>query len=143
MNQQQRPWLDAYPPGVPAEIDPDQYQSLNQLIDESMQAFRDKACYSYMGKEFSFGEIDAQSAAFAAYLQGLGLKKGDRVAVMMPNVVQYPVAVIGVLRAGLVLVNVNPLYTARELEHQLNDSGATVSARTIHAPTIWPLSSAI
>ncbi|PAT43066.1 long-chain-fatty-acid--CoA ligase [Vandammella animalimorsus] len=125
MNQQQRPWLDAYPPGVPAEIDPDQYQSLNQLIDESMQAFRDKACYSYMGKEFSFGEIDAQSAAFAAYLQGLGLKKGDRVAVMMPNVVQYPVAVIGVLRAGLVLVNVNPLYTARELEHQLNDSGAT------------------
>lgn len=125
MNQQQRPWLDAYPPGVPAEIDPDQYQSLNQLIDESMQAFRDKACYSYMGKEFSFGQIDAQSAAFAAYLQGLGLKKGDRVAVMMPNVVQYPVAVIGVLRAGLVLVNVNPLYTARELEHQLNDSGAT------------------
>ncbi|PAT34115.1 long-chain-fatty-acid--CoA ligase [Vandammella animalimorsus] len=125
MNQQQRPWLDAYPPGVPAEIDPDQYQSLNQLIDESMQAFRDKACYSYMGKEFNFGEIDAQSAAFAAYLQGLGLKKGDRVAVMMPNVVQYPVAVIGVLRAGLVLVNVNPLYTARELEHQLNDSGAT------------------
>ncbi|WP_343293382.1 long-chain-fatty-acid--CoA ligase [Vandammella animalimorsus] len=125
MNQQQRPWLDAYPPGVPAEIDPDQYQSLNQLIDESMQAFRDKACYSYMGKEFSFGEIDAQSAAFAAYLQGLGLKKGDRVAVMMPNVLQYPVAVIGVLRAGLVLVNVNPLYTARELEHQLNDSGAT------------------
>ncbi|MDO4724066.1 MAG: long-chain-fatty-acid--CoA ligase [Comamonadaceae bacterium] len=124
MNQQ-RPWLDAYPPGVPAEIDPDQYQSLNQLIDESMQAFRDKACYSYMGKEFSFGQIDAQSAAFAAYLQGLGLKKGDRVAVMMPNVVQYPVAVIGVLRAGLVLVNVNPLYTARELEHQLNDSGAT------------------
>lgn len=125
MNQQHRPWLDAYPPGVPAEIDPDQYQSLNQLIDESMQAFRDKACYSYMGKEFNFGEIDAQSAAFAAYLQGLGLKKGDRVAVMMPNVVQYPVAVIGVLRAGLVLVNVNPLYTARELEHQLNDSGAT------------------
>ncbi|RMX15971.1 long-chain-fatty-acid--CoA ligase [Vandammella animalimorsus] len=125
MNQHQRPWLDAYPPGVPAEIDPDQYQSLNQLIDESMQTFRDKACYSYMGKEFSFGQIDAQSAAFAAYLQGLGLKKGDRVAVMMPNVVQYPVAVIGVLRAGLVLVNVNPLYTARELEHQLNDSGAT------------------
>ncbi|PAT39858.1 long-chain fatty acid--CoA ligase [Vandammella animalimorsus] len=125
MNQQQRPWLNAYPPGVPAEIDPDQYQSLNQLIDESMQTFRDKACYSYMGKEFSFGQIDAQSAAFAAYLQGLGLKKGDRVAVMMPNVVQYPVAVIGVLRAGLVLVNVNPLYTARELEHQLNDSGAT------------------
>ncbi|PAT38168.1 long-chain-fatty-acid--CoA ligase [Vandammella animalimorsus] len=125
MNQHQRPWLDAYPPGVPAEIDPDQYQSLNQLIDESMQNFRDKACYSYMGKEFSFAQIDAQSAAFAAYLQGLGLKKGDRVAVMMPNVVQYPVAVIGVLRAGLVLVNVNPLYTARELEHQLNDSGAT------------------
>lgn len=120
-----RPWLSAYPNGVPADIDPDQYQSLVELMDQGFKTHQDKVAYSYMGKDFSFATVDAQSMAFAAYLQGLGLNKGDRVAVMMPNVVQYPVVVAGILRAGLVLVNVNPLYTVRELEHQLNDSGAT------------------
>lgn len=120
-----RPWLSAYPDGVPSDIDPDQYSSLIELMDVGFQAHKDKVAYSYMGKDFSFSEVDEQSRAFAAYLQGLGLNKGDRVAVMMPNVVQYPIAVAGILRAGLILVNVNPLYTARELEHQLKDSGAT------------------
>lgn len=120
-----RPWLSSYPDGVPADIDPDQYQSLIDVMDQGFRTHRDKIAYNFMGKEFSFATVDTESMAFAAYLQGLGLQKGDRVAVMMPNVVQYPVVVAGILRAGLVLVNVNPLYTVRELEHQLNDSGAT------------------
>ncbi|KKW66959.1 long-chain fatty acid--CoA ligase [Lampropedia cohaerens] len=119
-----RPWLAAYPRGVPADVDPDQYASLVQLLEEAFRAHAQKIAYSYMGQDFTFAQVDAQSRAFAAYLQGLGLQPGDRVAVMMPNVVQYPVTVAAILRAGLVLVNVNPLYTARELEHQLNDSGA-------------------
>ncbi|THU02745.1 long-chain-fatty-acid--CoA ligase [Lampropedia puyangensis] len=119
-----RPWLSAYPDGVPSDIDPDQYSSLIDLMRIGFAQHKDKVAYSYLGKDFSFAQIDEQSKIFAAYLQGLGLKKGDRVAVMMPNVVQYPIAVAGILRAGLILVNVNPLYTARELEHQLNDSGA-------------------
>jgi long-chain acyl-CoA synthetase len=119
-----RPWLSAYPPGVPADIDPGQYRSLVQLMDQSFRDFAGRPAYSFMGKEVSFGETDSLSRAFASYLQGLGLAKGDRVAIMMPNVPQYPVAVAGILRAGLVVVNVNPLYTPRELEHQLKDSGA-------------------
>ncbi|HEY0826123.1 MAG TPA: long-chain-fatty-acid--CoA ligase [Ramlibacter sp.] len=119
-----RPWLAAYPQGVPADIEPSQYQSLVQLMEESFQKYSTRPAYSFMGKEVSFGETDSLSRAFAAYLQGLGLAKGDRVAIMMPNVPQYPVAVAAILRAGFVVVNVNPLYTPRELEHQLKDSGS-------------------
>ncbi len=119
-----RPWLAAYPEGVPADIDPAQYGSLVQLLEESFQKFAARSAYVFMGKEFSYGEIDSLSRAFAAYLQGLGLTKGERVAIMLPNVPQYPVAVAAILRAGFVVVNVNPLYTPRELEHQLKDSGS-------------------
>jgi long-chain acyl-CoA synthetase len=120
----QRPWLGAYPEGVPADIDVAQYPSLVHLMEESFRKHAARTAYSFMGKDVSFGLTDSLSQAFAAYLQGLGLVKGDRVAIMMPNVPQYPVAVAGILRAGFVVVNVNPLYTARELEHQLKDSGA-------------------
>ncbi|WP_017759016.1 long-chain-fatty-acid--CoA ligase [Pseudacidovorax intermedius] len=119
-----RPWLSSYPPGVPADIDPAQYASLVALMDESFSRYADRPAYSFMGKLVSYGEVDHASQSFAGYLQGLGLAKGDRVAVMMPNCPQYPIAVAAILRAGLILVNVNPLYTARELEHQLKDSGA-------------------
>ncbi len=119
-----RPWLSSYPPGVPADIDPSQYASLVQLLEESFQKYANRTAYSFMGKEVSYAQTDAVSRAMAAYLQGLGLAKGDRVAIMMPNVPQYPATVAAILRAGLVVVNVNPLYTARELEHQLKDSGA-------------------
>src|SRR4051794_22014732 len=119
-----RPWLAAYPEGVPADVDASQYHSLVQLMEESFQKYAARTAYAYMGKDVSYGETDSLSRAFAAYLQGLGLTKGDRVAIMMPNVPQYPVAVAAILRAGLVVVNVNPLYTPRELEHQLKDSGS-------------------
>ncbi len=119
-----RTWLGSYPPGVPADIDPSQYASLVALMEESFRKYGDRVAYSFMGKDVSYADTDAQSRDLAAYLQGLGLAKGDRVALMMPNVPQYPVAVAAVLRAGLVVVNVNPLYTPRELEHQLKDSGA-------------------
>jgi len=119
-----RPWLSAYPEGVPAEIDATQYTSLVALMEEAFTKYRERVAYSFMGKELTYAQTDVQSRILAAYLQGLGLVKGDRVALMMPNVPQYPVAVAAVLRAGYVVVNVNPLYTARELEHQLKDSGA-------------------
>ncbi|RTQ31203.1 long-chain-fatty-acid--CoA ligase [Variovorax gossypii] len=121
-----RPWLSSYPQGVPADIDASQYPSLVALMEESFTKYADRTAYSFMGKDISYAETDRQSKSFAGYLQGLGLglAKGDRVAVMMPNCPQYPVAVAGILRAGLILVNVNPLYTPRELEHQLKDSGA-------------------
>ncbi len=119
-----RPWLSAYPAGVPADIDVAQYASLVHLMEDSFQKYANRTAYSFMGKDISFGQTDSLSQVFAAYLQGLGLVKGDRVAIMMPNVPQYPVAVAAILRAGFVVVNVNPLYTARELEHQLKDSGA-------------------
>ncbi len=117
-------WLEHYPAGVPAAVKTDVYPSLNALFDESFKKHRDLPAYKFMGKTISFGQVDDLSRAFAAYLQGLGLVRGDRVAIMMPNVPQYPVAVAGILRAGCVVVNVNPLYTPRELEHQLKDSGA-------------------
>ena len=119
-----RPWLKAYPPGVPTDIDASQYASLVALMEESFSKNASAVAYSFMGKDITFGQTDSLSQAFAAYLQGLGLAKGDRVAIMMPNVPQYPVAVAAILRAGYVVVNVNPLYTPRELEHQLKDSGA-------------------
>jgi long-chain acyl-CoA synthetase len=121
-----RIWLKSYPQGVPADIDPGKYASIVDMMEESFQKFSDRTAYSFMGQDQSYAEVDRLSQAFGAYLQGLGLAKGDRVAVMMPNVLQYPVAVAGILRAGFTLVNVNPLYTARELEHQLKDSGAKV-----------------
>jgi len=117
-------WLKSYPPGVPADIDPSVYPSLVSLLEESFGKYRDAEAYVCMGKAITFGEIDALSAALAAWLQGRGLNKGARVAIMMPNVLQYPVALAAVLRAGCIAVNVNPLYSARELEHQLRDSGA-------------------
>ena len=120
----QKTWLQQYPAGVPADIRTDVYPSLVALIDESFTKYQALAAYKFMGKSFSFRQIDDASRALAAWLQGQGLVRGDRVAIMMPNVPQYPVAVAAVLRAGLVVVNVNPLYTPRELEHQLKDSGA-------------------
>jgi long-chain acyl-CoA synthetase len=117
-------WLKHYPAGVPAAVKTDVYPSLIALFEESFRKHRDLPAYRYMGKTITFGQVDDLSRAFAAYLQSLGLARGDRVAIMMPNVPQYPVAVAGVLRAGFVVVNVNPLYTPRELEHQLKDSGA-------------------
>ena len=123
-NEVDRPWLRAYPAGVPADVDVSQYPSLVALMEESFKTYKDRVAYSFMGKEITFGQTNNLSLAFGAYLQGLGLVRGDRVAIMMPNVPQYPVAVAAILRAGYVVVNVNPLYTPRELEHQLNDSGA-------------------
>ena len=117
-------WLKQYPAGVPAEIDVDQYASLVALLDESFRRYADRTAYKFMGRAITFRAVDRASAAFAGWLQAQGLAKGDRVAVMMPNVPQYPVVVAAILRAGLVVVNVNPLYTPRELEHQLKDSGA-------------------
>ncbi len=117
-------WLKQYPAGVPAEIDVKQYTSLVALLDESFRRYADRIAYKFMGKAITFRQVDDASRALAAWLQSQGLAKGDRVAVMMPNVPQYPVAVAAILRAGLVVVNVNPLYTPRELEHQLKDSGA-------------------
>ena len=120
----QKIWLKQYPAGVPAEVKTDVYPSLVALVDESFRKYRDLTAYKFMGGSFSFAAIDDASRALAAWLQGAGLARGDRVAIMMPNVPQYPVAVAAILRAGLVVVNVNPLYTPRELEHQLKDSGA-------------------
>ncbi|MBE0612611.1 MAG: AMP-binding protein [Burkholderiales bacterium] len=118
-------WLKEYPEGVPAEIDPDRYDSLPDLIGKTCRKFADKPAYSNFGCSMSYAELDRLSRDFAAFLQGLpGLKKGERVAIMSPNLMQYPVALVGILRAGMTVVNVNPLYTPRELEHQLKDSGA-------------------
>lgn len=119
-----RPWLKSYPPGVPADIDASQYPSLVKLMEEGFAKFSERTAYSFMGKDISFGQTDEMSKALGAYLQSLGLAKGDRVAIMMPNCPQYPVAVAAILRAGFVVVNVNPLYTPRELEYQLKDSGS-------------------
>ncbi|HEY0953237.1 MAG TPA: long-chain-fatty-acid--CoA ligase [Roseateles sp.] len=117
-------WLKQYPAAVPRDVNTSLYPSLVDLLDTGFKKHGDKAAYLMMGKSISFAQVDEASRALAAYLQGLGLEKGDRVAIMMPNLFQYPVAVAAVLRAGYVVVNVNPLYTPRELEHQLKDSGA-------------------
>lgn len=121
---QERPWLSSYPAGVPAEIDLEQFPSIVSVLESSFEQFRDRPAFSNLGKTISYDEVDRLSRQFAAYLLGeLKLKKGDRVAIMMPNCLQYPIATFGILRAGLVVVNHNPLYTARELRHQLKDSG--------------------
>ena len=117
-------WLKSYPPGVPADINPDQYRSLVHVLEEAFQKYADRNAYVCMDKFLTYAELDAYSRQLGAWLQSRGLKKGARVALMMPNVLQYPVAIAAVLRAGYTVVNVNPLYTPRELEHQLNDSGS-------------------
>jgi long-chain acyl-CoA synthetase len=119
-----KPWLANYPEGIPGEIGSLEYQSLGDLMVDACRKFSSKPAFTSMGKSLSFADLEKQSAAFAAYLQSKGLAKGARVAIMMPNVLQYPVTMMAVLRAGYTVVNVNPLYTPRELEHQLNDSGA-------------------
>ena len=120
----EKPWLNSYPEGVPEHIDLDRYSSILDIYDASLQSFADRVAYVNFDKELTFHELDRLSDQFAAYLQGLGLQKGDRIALMMPNILQYPVAIFAALKAGLVIVNTNPMYTARELRHQLNDSGA-------------------
>ncbi len=117
-------WLKHYPKGVPHEINPDSYTSLLELMDEAFRKFADLPAYANMGKHISFRELDTLSRQFGAYLQSLGLQKGDRIAIQMPNLLQYPVAMFGAFRAGLIVVNTNPLYTPREMEHQFRDSGA-------------------
>ena len=119
-------WLKHYPKGVPAEIDVNEYASIREVFEESVAKYATRPAFSCMGKVLTFAELDTLSAAFGAWLQGIGCKKGSRVALMMPNILQYPVCLFGALRAGCTVVNVNPLYTPRELEHQLNDSGAEV-----------------
>jgi len=123
----ERPWLDHYPKGVPEDVDLSEFQSIPAVFDASVQKFRDKLAFSNMGKSITYGDLDRLSLDFAGYLLGeLKLKKGDRVAIMLPNCLQYPVAILGVLRAGLTVVNTNPMYTPRELKHQMVDSGASV-----------------
>jgi len=120
-----KPWLSHYPQGVPAEIDPSRYRSIAHMADVSFDEFASRIAYIQMGKSITYGDLDRLSQAFGAWLQHRGgVRRGDRVAIMMPNVLQYPIALFGVLRAGGTVVNTNPLYTARELEHQLKDSGA-------------------
>ena len=122
-----RPWLAHYPAGVPAEIDVDEFASIPAVLESSIRQFGDRPAFTNLGKSLTYAELDTLSRRFAAYLLGeLKLKKGDRVAIMMPNCLQYPIATFGVLRAGLTVVNVNPMYTARELKHQLADSGTSV-----------------
>ena len=125
MTSNDRPWLASYPKGIPAEIDPNRYRSVAALLEECCERFRHRPAFVNMGKTIRYDDLDRLSAQLASYfLNDLKLAKGDRVAVMLPNVLQYPVAIMAVLRAGLTLVNTNPLYTARELKHQLVDSGA-------------------
>ena len=120
-------WLEHYPPGTPAEIDPDQYRSLKELVERALLEHAGRPAFTNQGRTLTYADIDRLSARFGAWLQvEAGLGRGDRVAIMMPNLLQYPIAMFGAMRAGLTVVNVNPLYTARELEHQLNDSGARV-----------------
>jgi len=120
-----RNWLNQYPPGVPADIDPDAYPSLKEAIEAAFTTFRQVPAFTNMGATLTYAQLDELSRAFGAWLQRKsGLVRGDRVALMMPNILQYPIALFGALRAGMVVVNTNPLYTPRELEHQLKDSGA-------------------
>ncbi len=121
----QKPWLKSYPAGIPEEIDINEFSSVADIFDTSTAKFADLPAYTNFGKTLTYSEVDAYTAQLGAYLKNeLNLEKGDRVAVMMPNLLQNPVAIFGILRAGLVVVNTNPLYTKRELLHQLDDSGA-------------------
>ena len=120
---EERPWLKNYPVGVPANINPDEYPDLLALLSETMSKFKGKDAFVCMGKSLTFDKLDNESKRFAAYLHSRGLEPGDRIALMMPNMLQYPIALFGALRAGLIVVNTNPLYTPREMKHQFNDSG--------------------
>src|SRR5688572_3479946 len=120
-----RYWLRSYPPGVPPEINPDEFSSLKALVENSCKEFASRTAFIQMDRAMTYHELDELSRGFAAWLQKTaGMRKGDRIAIMLPNLLQYPIALFGALRAGLTIVNTNPLYTARELEHQLTDSGA-------------------
>ncbi|WCE31347.1 AMP-binding protein [Vibrio sp. SCSIO 43137] len=126
MNADSKPWLNSYPGDVPVDVNPDKYQNINEMFKETFAKNADKSAFVNMGHSLSYRELDEKSTAFAAYLQNeLKMKKGDRIALMMPNLLQYPITILGALKAGLVVVNVNPLYTPRELQHQLRDSGAS------------------
>ncbi len=123
-DEDERIWLKSYVPGVPADIDLSAYQSINHYFDDCIEKYRNRTALVSIGSEMSYGELAHKVGAFAAYLQSIGVNKGDRVALMMPNLFQYPIALFGALKAGAIVVNVNPLYTPRELAHQLKDSGA-------------------
>lgn len=120
----EKPWLKSYPPGVPANIDLGEFSSIIDVLEQSCEKYADQMAYHNMGAELTYAELDFLTRNFAAALQDMGLKQGDRIALMMPNILQYPIALFGALRAGLIIVNTNPMYTARELRHQLVDSGA-------------------
>ena len=120
----EKPWLKSYPPGVPAQIDLSSFHSIVEVLEQSCSKYKDRMAYHNMGAEITYAELDYLTRNFAASLQNMGLQQGDRIALMMPNILQYPVALFGALRAGLVVVNTNPMYTARELRHQLVDAGA-------------------
>src|SRR2546429_9828760 len=120
-----RVWLKSYPPDVPAEVEPAQLRSLKQLLEQTCARHAARVAFVQMGTELSYGKLDELTRAFAAWLQQAGFRKGDRIAVMLPNTLQYPIVLFGALRAGLIVVNTSPLYTAPELLHQLSDSGAT------------------
>ncbi|MEO5906657.1 MAG: AMP-binding protein, partial [Saprospiraceae bacterium] len=117
-----RPWLQNYPKGLPANIDIDKYPNLNTFLDEAMMKFAKQPAFYCMGKTLTYGQVDKMSRQFAGYLQSRGLKPGDRVAIMMPNLLQYPIALFACIRAGLIIVNTNPLYTPREMLYQFKDS---------------------
>jgi len=119
-----RPWLKNYPSGVPANINPNEYQNLVEMFEETFEKYRKLPAFQCMGKSITFDQLDKYSKAFGAYLLSRGLERGDKVALMMPNLLQYPIALFGALRAGLIIVNTNPLYTPREMKHQFKDSGA-------------------
>ena len=119
---EERPWIKNYPPGVPANIDPNQYQSINEFAQECFKKFKNKVAFECMGKTLTYGSLDTMSSRFAAYLHSRGLEPGDKIALMMPNMLQYPIALFGALKAGLIVVNTNPLYTPREMKHQFTDS---------------------
>ena len=119
-----KPWLKSYPSGVPANIDLSEFASIVDVLEQSCEKYADRMAYHNMGAEITYSELEYLSRNFAAALQSMGMKQGDRIALMMPNILQYPIALFGALRAGLVVVNTNPMYTARELKHQLVDSGA-------------------
>jgi long-chain acyl-CoA synthetase len=134
-----RIWLKHYPPGVPAEINPAEFPSLLHLVEHCIDRHRDQPCFTCMGRTLTYGDLDGLATRFAAYLQRVArLRRGDRIALMMPNVLQYPVASAAALRAGYAVVNVNPLYTPRELKHQLTDSGAEAIVILENFATRWP-----
>jgi long-chain acyl-CoA synthetase len=118
------PWLKHYPAGMPVHINPDQYPNLLGILDETFKKYRNKSAFACFGKELTYDEVDKMSRNFAAYLHSRGLEPGDKIALMMPNILQYPIALFGAMRAGLIIVNTNPLYTTREMKHQFTDSGA-------------------